>query len=113
MSGVYIPGMAMPSCCDECRFAVERYEGSGVEYCAVMNNRGESTKVTTNSCPLVPVPDHGRLIEAGAAKEFLKSLSAALPNYVPKWTWGELYESNCVAIDKLPTIIPAEESDTT
>ena len=33
-------------------------------------------------------------------------------NYEPEWTWGELYESNCNAIDKLPTIIEAEEGET-
>ena len=57
------------------------------------------------------VSPHGRLIDADAAKEFLKPIDS-LFCYEPEWTWGELYESNCAAIDKLPTIIPASEGKT-
>lgn len=59
----------------------------------------------------VPVPPHGRLIDAEAAKEILKPIDS-LCCYEPEWTWGELYESNCAAIDKLPTIIEAEGGET-
>ena len=50
MSGVYIP-MEMPTSCAECRFYGE--------YCYA---KGDENKYSKLPCPLIPVPDHGRLI---------------------------------------------------
>ena len=54
----------------------------------------------------IPVPEHGRTIDADAAKELMKPVDS-IREYEPEWTWGELYESNCNILDSLPTIIPA------
>ena len=60
-------------------------------------------------CPIVSVlPEkHGRLVDAELVKEILKPVDS-ISHYEPEWTWGELHESNCVAIDNAPTIVPAE-----
>lgn len=52
--GVYIKGMEMPKTCDNCFLPLQ--------YCPyAMKPNGE--------CPLVPVPEHGRLIEEADAVE--------------------------------------------
>ena len=102
MSGIYIPGMEMP----ELGFVEVRIHPDG---------RCETRDEADVPCvthTAIPVPDHGRLIEAEAVKELLKPVDS-IRNYEPEWTWGELYESDCVAIDKLPTIIPASKEDDT
>lgn len=50
---------------------------------------------------------HGRLVDAELVKEILKPVDS-ISHYEPEWTWGELHENNCVAIDNAPTIVPAE-----
>ena len=55
MSGIYIKGMVIPKTCVDCRFHKSIY-------CTL-------TDICTNTaqnCPLIPVPDHGRLIDADA-----------------------------------------------
>ena len=109
---IYIKGMEMPETCYECPCGDNEFY-----WCMATKGRnnyhrdefGYPDGERQDWCPLIPVPDHGRLIEAEAAKELLKPVDA-IRNYEPEWTWGELYESNCVAIDKLPTIIPGEEA---
>lgn len=58
------------------------------------------------------LPDrHGRLVDAELVKEILKPVDS-ISHYEPEWTWSELHEINCVAIDNAPTIVPAERSKT-
>ena len=67
MSGIYIPGMEMPVSCCEC-FAFKS-NASGNLFCkakCVAFGREDAEwlpKKTPNWCPLVPVPDHGRLLK--------------------------------------------------
>ena len=85
MSGVYIPNMKMPESCDVC-WAEYAYE--------ICNSHSEH-------CPLIPVPDHGRLIDADAMLEkhysgnekHITSASVITPQMV----------------SSLPTIIPADK----
>lgn len=60
-------------------------------------------------CPFVcALPEgHGRLVDAELVKEILKPVDS-ISHHEPEWTWGELHESNCVAIDNAPTIVPAD-----
>lgn len=60
-------------------------------------------------CPFVcELPEnHGRLVDAELVKEILKPADS-ISHYEPEWTWGELYESDCAAIDNTPTIVPAK-----
>ena len=57
MAGIYIPDMTMPEHCGYCRF---RYDG----ICHVL----QKTKYSPSECPLVPVPDFGRLVDADAIR---------------------------------------------
>ena len=74
--GVLIRGMEMPTSCDDCRlnngiscYAVPEYMEDGVV---------GRTDDRPNWCPLVPIPPHGRLIDAGALMErFEKEEKAA------------------------------------
>lgn len=108
MSDILIKGMEMPANCHSCPMCLMRFCQAGDRELSERETRPNAKR--PEDCPLVPVPPHGRLIDADAAKEFLKPVDS-IRDYEPEWTWGELYESNCNAIDKLPTIIPAEEGE--
>lgn len=56
---VYIKGMEMPKNCWSCAFMDGEYG-----YC-VIDGLGRDAEEKTN-CPLIPIPNHGRLIEADA-----------------------------------------------
>lgn len=87
---ILIKGMTMPKNCFECNFAVD---GT----CVAMRPiriRDWKAKETTNYCPLVELPPHGRLIDADALRNLCDE---------PHW---------CVwlsEIDDAPTILEAEE----
>lgn len=93
MSGIYIPKMEMPKSCGECRFYGE--------YCYA---KGDENKYSNLPCPLVPVPEHGDLID----KRGVDVLS-----------WNEKDEGDFKdgvlfvldKLDELPVIIPAEGED--
>lgn len=62
MSGIYIPGMEMPTNCYKCLFK----QRSGMNIiCAVTNEQFSVADVNIlyyrlDDCPLIPVPDHGQ-----------------------------------------------------
>ena len=93
MSGVYIKGMQMPKDCYMCHFA-DREEG----LCLVDGKEHGDYNEPIN-CPLIPVPDHGRLISADLLKaDFTGNFIEAYP---PGLVWA--------MIDDAPTIIPADK----
>lgn len=111
--GVYIKGMEMPTDCDECwkkyhGFGmVEHDEEWGTFYCKLA--KGFCSDLRTK-CPLLPVPPHGRLIDADAYEELIRGLG----NREYRRENGTI----CDAIKFLhphyaPTIIPAEEAKDT
>ena len=57
--GVYIKGMEMPDKCGHCRFATA-FE------CEVTKNFITTFNVRQADCPLVPVPEHGALMDRDA-----------------------------------------------
>lgn len=59
MSGIYIPGMEMPKTCGDCLRVGWNY----VFECRI-DDVEEDERLS--SCPLIPVPDHGRLVDADA-----------------------------------------------
>lgn len=73
MSGIYIPDIEMPENCRDCSMCVQVSDGD-IDFhyeccllyqeCACENNdrRYPSRKRKLDNCPLVPVPDHGRLM---------------------------------------------------
>lgn len=62
---ILIKGMEMPSCCDDC-WALDEYGDYPV--CRITSEqRGYNFRIREkrmDNCPLVPVPPHGRLIDA-------------------------------------------------
>ena len=91
MSSVYIKGMEMPSCCGECRF-LDEY---GDYPCCIVTDeqRGYNFRIRElrmPHCPLIPVPDHGRLIDADALHSFMAALCVAnAPTIIPADGEGE------------------------
>ena len=85
---VLIKGMEMPNHCGEC----------GIEWCErwkrLIVAGMPSAKARPEDCPLVPIPPHGRLIDADALAKL---------EVIPSDNW--VFR----AIEKAPTIIPAEE----
>lgn len=63
MSGVYIKGMEMPKACVFC----ELYE-SNAFWCSASRKEidCDNYESVASFCPLIPVPEHGRLIDADA-----------------------------------------------
>ena len=111
MSGVYINGMEMPKNCEEC--PVCDYEqgeclvnpGSFVKW--------EQRLVRQSWCPLVPVPDHGRLIDADAMSEkdnddFSAAIETAV-GFATKQLMIMAHAQLQKAIEIQPTIIPADK----
>ena len=91
MSGVYIKGMDFPKSCVFC----ELYEGD-LYWCSAVGKEidGDRYEERSSFCPLIPVPDHGRLIDADAfledllfpTKEFergMRELVADAPTIIP------------------------------
>lgn len=61
---IYIKGMEMPTNCSECAFC--GYYGNGEHMCDIIQKavEYESAKMSRlDDCPLVPVPDHGRILK--------------------------------------------------
>ena len=115
--GVYIPSMKMPRGCNKCEF-IDYYKGHW--YCHVLNDCLEiglsyRDEHRDERCPLVPVPPHGRLIDADAL--FKEMGVTAVDCY--ECEWGEhgfckmdrSFASWCENLEDAPTIIPAEEGE--
>jgi len=97
---VLIRGMEMPTSCAECRF-------NGV-YCYAKGDENQYSKLP---CPLVPVPPHGRLIDADALKEIIKAHDYPLRAHFNSTDNGMFTIGIQQAVDETPTIIPAEEGE--
>ena len=67
MSGVYIKDMEMPKNCRECRLMTADYGCVIVGAVGYALTEGRRCK----DCPLVPVPPHGRLIDADVLKVYM------------------------------------------
>ena len=103
--GVYIKGMEMPKNCAECFFhKVFPATGVGINqlYCALCGINIVKMSDALPDCPLVPVPPHGRLIDADAIP-YNKIMIEDDDFY---------YGITQPRIERMPTIIPAEEGKT-
>lgn len=94
--GVYISGMEMPKSCYECQMRIR----AGMDIvCPVAHKRFSVADVNIlyyrlDNCPLIPVPPHGRLIDADVLRNLCDD---------PHWcVWMS-------EIDDAPTIIPADK----
>ena len=100
MSGIYIPGVEMPSYCAECRFLSEYGD---YPVCIITDEqRGYNFRVCENRmphCPLVPVPEHGRLGDLDELKRVVKAND---------WSNPTVPAALNVIITRMSTIIPAD-----
>ena len=100
MSGIYIKGMEMPKNCLLCQLSVLYEKPREALFCRILKEEVLRNKID-GSCPLVAVPDHGRLIDADAI------------DYDDYW-WNRKYSAKeCQQAERMveeqPTIIPADK----
>lgn len=107
---LYVEEQDMPQNCAECK-AEGHYENSyGDEYgffCPFgykAYTSGTRDTKRLDNCPLVPVPPHGRTIDADALK-----VSLAFAEKTAGWAVLAL-RAVLMVIDEMPTIIQAEKS---
>ncbi len=104
--GVYIKGIKMPTRCHECHFNV-------AGWCYATDRIDNRTSFVTDYpiqpwCPLVPVPEHGRL---GDLDELEKLFLNAGANH--KGIGGLMTGMPALCVREMPTIIPASKEDKT
>lgn len=103
---VYIKGMKMPTSCAFCRFCeglADTLKGT----CAFCMVDGKYRDAQTNDgCPLVPVPEHGRTIDADAADDFAYGELSISSGYRTPYEASRNMQKIYLA---MPTIIPASK----
>ena len=120
MSGIYIPNMEMPESCTKCRF-LEGVADDGLchvaekwlddEYFAWhLYADGDIDDSKPLNCPLVPIPDHGRLVDADALRREMYHETFETDSPMQKWDSGcwiryKMFER---AEENAPTVIPAD-----
>lgn len=92
---VYIKNMEMPKSCDECPCFSE-YDACDVTGSWKFADEFDKGKERLPDCPIVPIPNHGRLIDADKLDY---SNTDLLGNHI-------VY---MVDIEDAPTIIPADK----
>lgn len=118
---VYIKGMEMPTCCwgcacyhrkvDDGYYDYDVCQASGTVfndgYASVTGHKDkiDPFKARLDNCPLLPVPDHGRLIDADTMQDEWFRL-----NFDRKISDGTLAYWNYL-LSQMPTIIPASKED--
>lgn len=111
---VLIRDMEMPISCDDCEFCKRAI--SGYDWCCVpmMNGRDkplDEPVVKPDWCPLVPVPPHGRLVDADVLTELCRDMQSIEWNkHTAPYSWAYAYEDFENVILDAPTIIPPEET---
>ena len=100
MSGIYIPGMEMPKNCGECLF----WEPNNFKADCLASDEVVLCRYggLPDDCPLIPIPDHGRLIDADALDADLERQDMRTGEY-------DSIGFSIHEIDNAPTIIPADQ----
>ena len=110
---VYIKGMEMPTECSRkgCPLfsCTAAYETGMI--CTVLNEYVEPNKKNPR-CPLIPVPEHGRMIDADALQSVTIEQQSNDYNIkaVPR-NWAYAFCAFEEIVADAPTIIPADKED--
>lgn len=107
---VYIKGMEMPKSCYECIFKHAFFRNLDCSKLQGMTGFDQLpyTESRNPDCPLVPVPDHGRLGDLDAIiKKIAENIDAAKKSDEYDW-WNACLVAEDFVMGA-PTIIPAEE----
>ena len=112
--GVYI-NMEMPKSCRDCRFC-NGQANTDYGVCAWCDVDGKARDAyTMQDCPLVPIPPHGRLIDANAlVSKIQKALDAQGDSWIKspvRMAERAMRVADFRQIKNAPTIIPAEGGD--
>ena len=104
--GIYLPNMEMPKGCAFCK--LKRRNGKKM-VCPLLNEEWDirdpmSAYFKLENCPLVPVPAHGRLIEAEPIMKYIT-------DRLNSGEFGYDQIEVLTEIQYAPTIIPAEEGE--
>ena len=105
---VLITGMEMPKGCATCPYCDRAWNKPKCKAKSMqgrfMEQRLNLDRTRQKWCPLVPIPEHGRLIDADALRidYFVPSSTTIMPSY---------HYVSKAQIDNAPTIIPAEEGE--
>ncbi|MBQ1790632.1 MAG: hypothetical protein II008_10655 [Oscillospiraceae bacterium] len=94
MSDILIKGMEMPENCDDCLLGADCPHDQSMDGYKMQGGR-------PRTCPLVPVPPHGRLIDADALLKKCEFVCTDDDVDVRAFRYS--------VIEDAPTIIPAEE----
>lgn len=103
--GVYIPNVKFPQNCDECDLLYDCCA------CGVTHKRMDfetMDRVRNPHCPLVPVPPHGRLIDADA---LISNFEFTMKHCTIKGHTAQRYREMIVELSVAPTIIPANPAE--
>ena len=104
MSGVYIKGIQKPSQCDECKICnwIPIGEYDLMLKCPLLE-RKVGFDERREDCPLIPVSDHGRLIDEDVIEAEMQEL----------WLENEISNSDWIGfrevLSRISTIIPADK----
>ena len=112
---ILIKGMEMPSCCEKCPVNTkDAFGGIGCRVTGYIPLR-KADQDFPNWCPLVPVPPHGRLIDADEMADVFRGFIAMYDSCpfsqlatTDKARRDELQAALAEVINA-PTVIPAEE----
>jgi hypothetical protein len=102
---ILIPGKEMPKSCSRCALFDEGSNGDP-DWCKVMHQVPEY-----ETCPLIEIPPHGRLIDADAFIKRIKGLAhrAEADGFDLGAVW---YTAFIRHIELAPTILEEEEGET-
>lgn len=112
MSDILIKGIEMPTRCGRCDMRIPVYDDGIFDHyeccitAAIIDNLGEKME----DCPVVPVPPHGRLIDADALED--NNITYYAIPVLANVTDAAIREAELVIrlkdLDAAPTIIPAD-----
>lgn len=103
MADVLIRGMKMPQRCKACRFCGFGGERSELNVCMFTGeSQPKLSQERMSKCPLVPVPPHGRLIDAEAYMDYMQNRYDN--NEITNGDWIDFR----LSLKDQPTIVPAE-----
>lgn len=115
MSGMYIRG-EVPDSCRNC--PIVNKTKSGLRCPIASRRKGFSCTVSfgivgrPSYCPIVPVPDHGRTIDADAFKKrMMQGAIDAREDALTDEIWRRVLDAAknlCLDVDEQPTIIPSD-----
>ena len=108
---ILIKGMEMPKNCMLCPLCVEEADPANGEMCMVTGTlMPPCTRERLDSCPLLPVPPHGRLIDASEKIRVQIYDDMTEDFHMVDMTIDDLLSQGWIEANA-PTIIPAEEGE--